>query len=380
MVSMSKKEILVFSDWYFPGFKAGGPIRSLMNIVDHVDCQFYIVTRITDYHSTEAYQGIEENVWIEYSENVQVKYILESKMTFAFVDALIQERKYHKYYLNSLFSPLFTILPLRVLKKHRKNSRTIVAPRGMLKSGALSVKSNKKKLFLLVAKLTGLYGGVTWHATSKIEGDEILSVFKSAHIKVAEVLAAIPKGEITKPNKHSGEVKLVSFTRISEEKGVLEAIQFVSSLPTEHSFGYDIYGAMPEGEYLEKCQSLLVNSANRSIRLMGEVNPNDLTSLYSNYHFFLLPTWGENFGHAISEALLHGTPVIISNKTPWKDLEKEKAGWDLPLKEADFVSKLTQAVQMSQTEYDVWSAGARAFGLKHAENAHVLAANRDLFE
>jgi hypothetical protein len=35
---------------------------------------------------------------------------------------------------------------------------------------------------------------------------------------------------------------------------------------------------------------------------------------------------------------------------------------------------------MSQTEYDLWSAGARAFGLKHAENADVLASNRDLFE
>lgn len=377
---MSKKEILVFSDWYFPGFKAGGPIRSLMNIVDLVDCQFYIVTRITDYHSTEPYEGIEENVWIEYSKNVQVKYINEGKMTFAFVDALIQERKYHKYYLNSLFSPLFTILPLRVLKKHRKNSKTIVAPRGMLKSGALSVKSNKKKLFLLIAKLTGLYGGITWHATSKVEGDEIRGVFKSAHIKVAEVLAAIPKGEISKPNKHSGEIKLVSFTRISEEKGVLEAIQFVLGLSTEYSFGFDIYGAMPEGSYLDKCKSLLINSEKRSIRLMGEVNPNDLTSLYSNYHFFLLPTWGENFGHAISEALLHGTPVIISNKTPWKDLEKEKAGWDLPLNEADFVLKLTQAVQMTQTEYEAWSISSKAFGLKHAENAHVLSANRDLFE
>ena len=377
---MSKKEILVFSDWFYPGFKAGGPIRSLMNIVDHVDCQFYIVTRITDYHSTDFYQGIEENVWIPYSENVKVKYIQESKMTFAFIESLIEERKYHKYYLNSLFSPLFTILPLRVLKKHKKNNRTIVAPRGMLKSGALSVKSNKKKLFLLIAKLTGLYGGVTWHATSKVEGDEIRAVFKSAHIKVAEVLAAIPKGEIVKPNKHSGEIRLVSFTRISEEKGVLEAIQFVSNLPTEYSFGFDIYGAMPQGEYLDKCKSLLKNTENRSIRLMGEVNPNDLTSLYANYHFFLLPTWGENFGHAISEALLHATPVIISNKTPWKDLEKEKAGWDLPLKEAEFLLKLTAAAQMGQDDYSLWSAGARAFGQKHAENAHVLAANRDLFE
>jgi glycosyltransferase involved in cell wall biosynthesis len=377
---MSKKAILVFSDWYFPGFKAGGPIRSLLNIVDNVDCDFFIVTRITDYHSDEPYQGITENVWTQTTPNTNVMYIKESMMTFAFVESLIGERKYHKFYLNSLFSPLFTILPLRVLKKHKRNSKTIVAPRGMLKSGALSVKSKKKKLFLLVAKLTGLYGGVTWHATSKVEVEEIRSVFKSAQVHVAEVLASVPKNVLLKPNKNSGESMFVSFTRISEEKGVLEAITFLSKLPTEYSFGFDIYGAMPEGDYLEKCKSLLIDSPNRNIRLMGEVSPNELSSIYSKYHFFLLPTWGENFGHAISEALCHSTPVIISNMTPWKGLEKEKAGWDLPLIEDDFVQKFTLAAQMDQTEYDQWTEGARAFGLKHAENPSVLAANRDLFE
>ncbi len=377
---MSKKAILVFSDWYFPGFKAGGPIRSLMNIVDNVDCDFFIVTRITDYHSDEPYQGITENMWTQTTPNTNVMYIKESMMTFAFVGSLIGERIYHKFYLNSLFSPLFTILPLRVLKKHKRNSKTIVAPRGMLKSGALSVKSKKKKLFLLVAKLTGLYGGVTWHATSKVEVEEIRSVFKSAHVHVAEVLASVPKNVLLKPNKNSGESMFVSFTRISEEKGVLEAITFLSKLPTEYSFGFDIYGAMPEGDYLEQCKSLLIDSPNRSIRLMGEVSPNELSRIYSKYHFFLLPTWGENFGHAISEALCHSTPVIISNMTPWKGLEKEKAGWDLPLIEDDFVQKFTLAAQMDQTEYDQWTEGARAFGLKHAENPSVLAANRDLFE
>ena len=377
---MRNKEILVFTDWYFPGFKAGGPIRSLMNIVDNVDCDFYIVTRITDYHSTDPYHGIEENVWIQIAPNAHVKYIQESKMNFAFVQSLISERTYYKFYLNSLFSPLFTILPLRVLKKLKKNTKTIVAPRGMLKSGALSVKSNKKKLFLFVAKLTGLYGGVTWHATSKLEGDEIRSVFKSAHIKLAEVLASLPKEEIVKPNKQSGKVNLVSFSRISEEKGVLDALRFVSNLPAEYSFGFDIYGAMPEGDYLEKCKSLLFDSPNRSIRLMGEVNPNELSNIYSRYHFFLLPTWGENFGHAISEALCHSTPVIISDRTPWKELSKELSGWDLPLNEKDFLEKLTLAAQMDQSEYDLWSNGARTFGLKHAENPSVLAANRDLFE
>ena len=40
----------------------------------------------------------------------------------------------------------------------------------------------------------------------------------------------------------------------------------------------------------------------------------------SDYHLFFLPTLGENFGHAIFEALSVGVPVLISDQTPWTDV------------------------------------------------------------
>ena len=33
---MNKKKLLVFTDWYLPAYKAGGPVRSIANIVAHL--------------------------------------------------------------------------------------------------------------------------------------------------------------------------------------------------------------------------------------------------------------------------------------------------------------------------------------------------------
>ncbi|MFZ4785015.1 MAG: glycosyltransferase family 4 protein [Flavobacteriales bacterium] len=375
---IDKRAILVFTDWYYPGYRAGGPIRSLLNIVEQIDRPFFIITRITDYNSLVPYPGLETKVWTKISDRIQVMYVRDEDMSFSFVEERIKERPYHRFYLNSLFSPLFTILPLRAIKKHHFSKKTIVAPRGMLKSGALSVKSRKKKVFLVVAKLTGLYRNIIWHATSNTEAQEINQVFKNARVHIAEVLTALPDSKVSKIKKTSGKASFVSFSRISPEKGILEAIEFMLGIPNECSFGLDIYGAVGDEAYAERCRMLIAESG-KDIRLMGEISPYQLSELYAQYHFFLLPTWGENFGHAISEALLHATPVIISNKTPWSRLADRKAGWDLHLKEADFVEVLKKAINMDQEEYSEWSTGAYEFGMERAVNPKVLEANRQLF-
>jgi glycosyltransferase involved in cell wall biosynthesis len=55
----------------------------------------------------------------------------------------------------------------------------------------------------------------------------------------------------------------------------------------------------------------------------------------AGYDLFLLPTRGENFGHAIFDALEVGLPVLLSDQTPWRDLERIGAGWSLPLANPD---------------------------------------------
>jgi glycosyltransferase involved in cell wall biosynthesis len=85
----------------------------------------------------------------------------------------------------------------------------------------------------------------------------------------------------------------------------------------------------------------------------------------------LLPTLGENFGHSIIEALSAGLPVIISNRTPWKNLMVEGVGADLPLEdELEFVRQLEHFQSMGEHDMEnVRSACqhyAAAWQVKHA--------------
>ena len=72
----NRKIILIFIDWFTPGFKAGGPIKSVTNIVNSLfdEFDFYIVTSDRDINETEAYQNIELNKWIK-KDNYSIIYL-----------------------------------------------------------------------------------------------------------------------------------------------------------------------------------------------------------------------------------------------------------------------------------------------------------------
>ena len=106
---------LIFIDWFTPGFKAGGPIKSVSNIINslHKFFDFYIVTSDRDINETKAFKNVEPNVWIE-KKNYNIIYLSPEK-TSDWIKSHLSEKKYKIYYFNSLFSKKFTIKPLRNL-------------------------------------------------------------------------------------------------------------------------------------------------------------------------------------------------------------------------------------------------------------------------
>ena len=64
-----------------------------------------------------------------------------------------------------------------------------------------------------------------------------------------------------------------------------------------------------------------------SVIWTGFVEKEKKKELFLQSELFILPSFSENFGNVISEALSFGVPVITTQNTPWKILETQKCGW-----------------------------------------------------
>lgn len=124
----------------------------------------------------------------------------------------------------------------------------------------------------------------------------------------------------------------------------------------------DVFGTIYNETYWEKCKTLIkILPENITVNYKAALSSDQVMATLSHDHFLLLPSKGENFGHSIFEALHVGTPVLISDKTPWRDLASVQAGWDLDLSSPDLIAAQIQAIAaMSADEYMPWRAGARA--------------------
>lgn len=379
----TKRHILIFIDWYLPGYKAGGPIQSCANLVNHLKpfYNFSIVTRNTDFGETKPYLNVKSDEWVEIEEGIRLYYISADKLNPSAIKTFLTS-DYDALYLNSLFSIHFTLLPLWYNKAIKK---VIVAPRGMLGKGALAIKSFKKKLFLIVSRLSGLYSKVTWHASTPLEADEIKTVF-GEQAKIVSALNLPPVKTLTyfKRTKQEGSMKLFFLSRISLKKNLLAVFGFLKQVDRKINISFDIIGPVEDESYWKQCQreiDLLKNSnPNLKTDYLGPIENDELQKRLSSYHAMILPTFNENFGHAIADALASGCPVIISDQTPWKNLAERKVGWDISLDDnGKFVNAIETIASMNEEAFNELSLNAFNEAVRFYNDKDIVAQNVKIF-
>lgn len=360
--STNKHSVLVFIDWYLPAFKAGGPIVSCENMVqalkDEID--FSIVCSAYDYLDSQTLNGVELNKWTIAPDGTKVFYVTkEVSMKSAF--KLIDHEEFDCYYMNSMFSLKFTIQPLRLIKD---KSKIIIAPRGMLAPGALSVKPLKKKIFLLLSKIKAFYNDVRFHATSEVEKKQILlSVGNNTEVVVAPNFPSAFESQFSAKNKLPGVLNLISVARIAPEKNLLFALSALKNANPVFNIKFNLYGAVYDEKYWNQCLSV-INTLPENIEVTynGVFNPSRIKEVFANAHFLFMPTLGENYGHAIVNSLQSATPVIISNNTPWNKIHDYKAGAVFDLSDStEFSEFINKVAACNQAEYNVFQEGAFAY-------------------
>lgn len=377
---------MIFVDWYLPGYKAGGPIKSVSSLVAFLqnEFDFLIVTTNTDFGETQPYDSVVSDVWTKTNDSVSVFYASKKFLTYKNISQLVKSVEFDGVYLNSFFSIYFSVIPLFLLKKGIIKTSVLIAPRGMLGVGALQLKSTKKRIFLLISKLIRLHKNVIWHATSEQERGEIAAIFgEKANISMVSNLqfnASISTS--MNPYKNIGELKLFFLSRISEKKNLLFALRSLLNIKVTSNVVFDIYGPIEDGAYWKKCLPLIeeLKRKNISVNYMGSVLNEKVSESIATYHFLFLPTLNENFGHVIVESLLNGKPVIISNQTPWRDLEKYNVGWDISLDNISKFDKVIEyCIQMDNSTYEKKYRDTLQFAELYCNSLDNVAATRMMF-
>jgi glycosyltransferase involved in cell wall biosynthesis len=318
--------------WYLPGTKAGGPVRSVYSLVELLKnyFDFCIITSNTDLGSDKEYSNIISNKFFT-KDDVTYYYFNNNNITGENILKVLDQIKPDLIYLNSFWSFTFSINIIRLKNRKLINTPILLAPRGMLSKGALSLKSFKKNIYLLSAKIFGWYKNVNFHATNIQEEKDIKNRFSSAKIKIA---SNVNSGTLMENNsiKKTGELNLFFLSRISEVKNLHFAIEILKDIPKNTHVTYDIYGNLEDQDYWNRCVEL-INQLPKHVVVTykTELAFNDVQNTISKYHALFLPTLNENFGHSIVESLLSGCPAIISDQTPWNDLQENNAGYAISL-------------------------------------------------
>ena len=349
----ARPKIAVMIDWYLPGTHAGGPVRSVFSLVELLreDFDFYVITSNTDLGSETPYSDIApDRLFLK--NGVHYYYFSRAQLTGSSMQKLLSEIVPDLVYVNSFWSYPFSIMLVRLKAAGSLKPPLLLAPRGMLGKGAMGLKHFKNRVYLTIGRIAGWYRHVSFHATQANEEHDIRNEFPRAMVFIAPNVNALRPSMVLK-TKPPGTLRLFFLSRISKVKNLKFALEVLGKTNPAHQITYDIFGNIEDADYWKECESV-VRALPSHVRVtyMRELPFGQIQPALESYHALWLPTLNENYGHAIVESLLCGCPVIISDQTPWNDVNEHGCGFALPLNShQDFVRVIDKCAAQNQEDY-----------------------------
>ena len=340
----------------------------------------YVFTTDRDLNETAPYPNIKADKWIAYDKGIQVFYCSPQLLTWGHIREQIKAVNPDFIYLNSMYSRYFSIYPLLMKKLGIISSKVVLAPRGMLKDSAVQFKSKKKKFFLTAFRQMRLHRFIHFHATDKTEVNDVQRYFgEKTQVTMASNFPGMIKDYPGSVVKKKNELSVIFIGRLHPVKNVDFLLRVLK--PVRGNVTLTIVGNAEDEAYVNQCKSIISElPAQVKVRFVGEIPNNQVGEIIAQHHIFALPTQGENFGHAIFEALAAGKPVLISDQTPWRHLQKTSAGWDIPLQHPEqFTNALQQAVDLDQAGYDALSRCAWEFVRQFVQQSELQTAYNNIF-
>ena len=225
--------------------------------------------------------------------------------------------------------------------------KVLLSPHGMLEPYILKRNSLKKRVALALYQNRALKSADYLHATAAEELNQIRKLGFSSPATVIPNgidVSAVVKRHTFETSKH--EVNILFLSRIHPKKGLEILIEAISILKVPEI--KVIIAGEGEEVYINRLKKLCVEKeVGHLFHFIGGVYEKQKWSLYAQADFFVLPTYSENFGIVVIEALAAGVPVITTTGTPWKELVENNCGWWIELNVPNLLTAIKEALGLS---------------------------------
>lgn len=379
-MAYTKKNILIITGRYLPGYKDGGPVRSIKNLTDYLgdEYNFKILTCDRDHGDIESYPNIKVNDWNRVGK-AEVYYVPPKGFTFNVILKLVEQ--VDLVYVCGCFND-YAINTLILNRFGRIKKPLVIAAMGLFSPREFRLKYKKKKLFTMFFNTFGFFKNIYWSATSEMEINEIKQQVwaKDRQFYIAEDLPRLVNKKKIKKEKKVGSLKVVWISRISPKKNLLQSIRILSQVTSNIEFS--IYGSKHDQTYWNECEKELKKLPNNiNWEWKGNIESEQVVEVLEPYHVFLFPTLGENYGHVIQEALSAGVAVILSDQTPWNDLEENDVGYNFPLEnDQHYIKAIEQYAAMDKCQMQSVADKVLTYAVENSNDKVKSTGYRKIFE
>lgn len=368
------KKILILMGRYLPGHKDGGPLRTILNLTEALgdEYDFYIACYDRDHGDTEAYHNITYDKWNTVGK-AKVFYIKPDRFTENLILKLAKDKDV--IYLTSFYES-YGYKTLSLKRKGRITCPVALASMGVFSREAQAKKSLKKKIFIAGCRALGLFRGIIWSVTSELEADDVKRVIgKNIKYIVAEDLPRVVVPG--RSREYDGNLRIVFLSRICKHKNpdlLIDSLYLIK----DRTFEVGFYGPIQEEDYWNKCLKKLEKAPFKWV-YGGDVPSDKVQSVLGEYDIFVLPSQSENYGHVIFEALSVGCIPIISDRTPWRDLDIEQAGFICNLDADSFAKRIDELGSLRKFDLEIIKNNAVSYAEKKVRQTKAETGYRKIF-
>lgn len=144
---------------------------------------------------------------------------------------------------------------------------------------------------------------------------------------------------------------LLFLSRVHPKKGIELLLQAWGKMDRRFDDWVLVIAGAGDPGYVEECRRAIADlGLEKRCFWAGQVDESQKSWLYRHAGCYVLPSYSENFGNTVAEALAHATPVITTPHTPWTNLPAEGCGWMAETTVESLRDVMTQALEMNPAE------------------------------